>query len=96
MTTCPRCRAAADETDCYCRRCGRALRPYMGFWYEHGGILLLTLIAGPFSLVTVWLSRAISLRAKWLWTVGIGLFSAYLFYSFYNAYRLFANLLLSL
>ena len=53
----------------------------MGFWYDHGGILLLTLIAGPFSLICVWLSRKLSPLAKWAWTAGILLVSVYLIYS---------------
>ncbi len=61
---CPRCRFEADEADCYCRHCGKALQPHMGFWYDHGGVLLLTLIVGPFSLITLWLSRKLSLSAK--------------------------------
>lgn len=86
---CPRCRFEADEADCYCRHCGKALQPHMGFWYDHGGVLLLTLIVGPFSLITLWLSRKLSLSAKLAWTAGIGLFSAYLAWSLYRSVLLF-------
>lgn len=85
---CPRCRAKADQADCYCRHCGRALRPRTGFWYGNAGILLLTLIVGPFSLISVWLSRTLSLRAKTLWTVCIALFSAYFLFAAYRSYLL--------
>lgn len=88
MPNCPRCHFTADEADCYCRHCGRPLRPQMGFWYNHGGILLLTCLVGPFSLITVWLSRKISLRAKWLWTTGILLFSVYCVVAVYHSVRL--------
>ncbi|WP_178338005.1 zinc ribbon domain-containing protein [Candidatus Avelusimicrobium facis] len=86
---CPRCRFEADEADCYCRHCGKPLRPYMGFWYDHGGVLLLTLIVGPFSLIPLWLSRKLSVSAKLAWTVGIGVVSAYLAWSLYRSVLLF-------
>jgi len=85
---CPSCRQAVDETDFYCRHCGHTLRPRMGFWYSHGGILLLTLLAGPFALPCVWLSRRISTTAKWLWTLGIALMTYYLVYSIYQTIQL--------
>ncbi len=81
MLTCRRCHQPVEETDCYCRHCGKTLQPRMGFWYDHGGILLLTLIVGPFSLPCVWLSRKISVGAKWGWTAGILLLSFYIVYS---------------
>lgn len=93
MFTCPRCRQPIAETDCYCRHCGKTLKPRLGFWYDHGGILLLTLIAGPFSLISVWLSRKISLLAKWAWTAGITLFSIYVVYSLYKTALLFKEML---
>ena len=84
MTVCPRCHTPTEETDCYCRHCGKTLQPRMGFWYGHGGILLLTLIVGPFSLICVWLSHRISLLTKWLWTIGLAFLSVYLCYSLYK------------
>ena len=93
MISCPRCRRPIDETDAYCRHCGRALRPRMGFWYDHGGILLLTLIVGPFSLITVWLSRKLSPAAKWGWTGAIVLFSAYFMYTLYRFFLLIEDTL---
>jgi len=93
MNSCPRCHRQIDPTDCYCRYCGKTLQPRMGFWYDHGGIVLLTLIVGPFSLICVWLSRKISLLAKWLWTAGISLFSFYLFYSLYKTWLLLKEVL---
>ena len=88
MPLCPRCRQSIDPCDCYCRHCGRALLPRMGFWYDHGGILLMTLIVGPFSLITLWLSHKLSLTAKWWWTAGIVLFSVYIGYSLYRSFLL--------
>ena len=91
---CPSCRQPVEETDCYCRHCGRTLQPRMGFWYSHGGILLLTLIAGPFSLICVWMSRKISLTAKWLWTIGVTVCSVYLCYSVYKTFLMLQQLIL--
>ena len=93
MTTCKRCHHPIDETDCYCRHCGKTLKPRMGFWYDHGGILLLTLCVGPFSLICVWLSHKISVLAKWLWTAGITFFSFYRVYSLYKTALLFKEML---
>ncbi len=88
MTTCPRCRQTIEETDCYCRYCGKPLLPGTGFWYDYSGIALLTLIAGPFSLITVWLSHKLSLRAKWCLTAAILLFSGYVIYTLYRSFLL--------
>jgi len=96
MNTCPRCRQTVDGSDCYCRHCGKTLKPRMGFWYNHGGILLMTLFVGPFSLICVWLSRKISLLAKWLWTIGIVLFSIYVVYSLYQTALLLKEMLFAM
>ena len=85
MNTCSRCRTAIDPQDCYCRHCGKPLQPRMGFWYDHGGVFLLTLLAGPFSLITLWMSRKLTLKSKCLWTAGIALVSAYLVYALYQS-----------
>ena len=96
MSICPRCHTSIEEIDCYCRHCGKALRPRMGFWYSHSGVLLLTLIVGPFSLICVWLSRKMSLLAKWLWTAGIILFSIYLVLSLYRVALLLKEMLFTI
>lgn len=93
MSLCPRCHGAIDETDCYCRHCGRPLQPRRGFWFSHWGLLLQVLCIGPFTLVCVWLSRRISWAAKWAWTAGIVLFSVYLIYGIYKAVLLLLTLL---
>ena len=93
MPNCPRCKEKVDLMDCYCRYCGRALQPRMGFWYSHSGILLQALCIGPFALICVWLSRRISPLAKWLWTLSIVLCSAYIVYGIYQAILLFLSVL---
>lgn len=94
MLTCPRCHTQISLGDCYCSHCGKTLQPRMGFWYTHGGILLLSLLAGPFALICVWLSRKISLTAKLLWTAGIAVASFYLCYGAYKAFLLLQQILL--
>ena len=93
---CPRCKHPVQEADCYCSHCGKTLKPRMGFWYDHGGILLLTLCVGPFALICVWLSRKISPLAKWLWTIGIICVSVYLVYSLYKTAVLLKEMLSAL
>ena len=95
MLTCPRCQTPISITDCYCSHCGKTLQPRMGFWYSHGGIFLLTLLAGPFSLICVWMSRKISLTAKWLWTLIILLGSAYLCYAVVKTFVMLQQVLLT-
>ena len=86
---CKRCQQPVEELDCYCRHCGKALRPFMGFWYDHGGIFLCTLIAGPVALLPLWLSRKLGSGAKLLWTLGILALSAYILYALHQAFLLF-------
>lgn len=95
MLTCPRCHTQIGIMDCYCSHCGKTLKPRMGFWYSHGGIFLLSLLVGPFSLICVWLSRKISVTAKLFWTLGIVIFSVWLAYSVYKAVLLAKEILSS-
>lgn len=90
---CPSCRQPVDETDCFCRYCGHTLQPRMGFWYSHGGILLMTLLAGPFALPFVWLSHKISRNSKWFWTAIILVVTWYLCYSMYQLYHTLTSVL---
>ena len=50
---CPKCYSLCDETDNFCRRCGKSLKPGTGFLYSHSGIILLAVILGPFALPAV-------------------------------------------
>ena len=95
MLTCPRCHTPIGVTDCYCSHCGKTLQPRMGFWYGHGGILLLTLLAGPFSLICVWMSHKISLTAKWLWTLFITAATVYLCYCTFKTFVMLQQVLLT-
>lgn len=81
---CPRCHAQLDETDNFCRRCGKSLRAGTGFFYTHSGIILLTLAVGPLALITLWLSKLISTPAKWVYTALITAFTVYGVIAFYR------------
>ena len=86
MNTCPRCYNPVDETDNYCRFCGRSLKPGTGFLHSHSGIILLALVLGPFALPAVWTSKIISAAAKWIYTVLLLAMGVYLAFAFYHAY----------
>ena len=86
MNTCPRCHNPIEETDNYCRFCGRSLKPGTGFLHSHSGIILLALVLGPFALPAVWTSKIISSAAKWIYTVLLLAMGVYLAFAFYHAY----------
>ncbi len=88
MKECPRCHCPVDETDNYCRACGRSLRPGTGFLFTHSGIILLAVVLGPFALPVVWMSKLISTPAKWIYTALLALLTVYLIHAFYQAYLL--------
>ena len=69
LHTCRHCQSVIDETDNYCRQCGRSLKPGYNFWFSHTGIILLALVAGPFALPFVWMSKVIGPAAKWIYSV---------------------------
>ena len=85
---CPKCRRPVDETDNYCRACGRSLQPGTGFLYSHSGIILLALVLGPLALPMVWTSKIIGTAAKWIYTVVLLAMGVYLAVAFYQAYLL--------
>ena len=85
---CPKCYSLCDETDNFCRRCGKSLKPGTGFLYSHSGIILLAVILGPFALPAVWGSKLISTAAKWIYTVVLLLIAVYLAVACWHAYLL--------
>ena len=84
---CPRCRQLIDEADCYCRHCGRSLRPGQSFLYSHTGIILLSLVLGPLALPFVWLSKRINLTAKIIYTGVLTLLGIYICVACYHIYQ---------
>lgn len=97
MTACPRCRQTVDETDFYCRHCGRSLQPGRGFLFTHAGIIIMALILGPFALPLVWMSKAISPWAKWIYTIlllAVGVYFVVVCYHLYLSIQDAASMML--
>ncbi|MBP5616368.1 MAG: zinc ribbon domain-containing protein [Elusimicrobiaceae bacterium] len=88
---CTRCHGQIDETDNYCRSCGKSLKPGRGFLFTHTGIILMACILGPFALPFVWMSKAISPLAKIIYTAVLLLIGFYLLVSLYKAFSLINN-----
>ena len=93
---CPKCYQPCDETDNFCRRCGKSLKPGSGFFCSHTGIILLTLVLGPFALPAVWSSKIIGLTAKWVYTVILVLIGLYLIHVCVAMFQLVQDLSQSL
>ncbi len=85
--TCPRCHLLIDQTDCFCRHCGRNLKPGKGFLFSHTGIILMSLILGPLALPFAWLSKRISLTSKIIYTVVLTLLGICIGLACYHIYQ---------
>jgi len=66
---CTRCQVKIRATDNYCYNCGKTLKRGYGFLYTHIGIILMSLILGPFALPFVWLSKKIHPFFKIIYTL---------------------------
>lgn len=88
MNNCPRCKNRIDETDHYCRHCGKSLQPGRGFLFSHTGIILMALVLGPFALPFVWFSKLIGPAAKWIYTGILAAAGVYLIFLLYHSYML--------
>jgi len=85
---CCYCRAPVSDEDRFCRRCGKNL---IGFpwYYQHWGIILLTLLAlGPLSLPLVWRSPVLSRTSKWVYTAAIAVLTWVFVLTLYRGYVL--------
>ena len=85
---CPRCHAEIRETDNYCHACGKSLKPGRGFLFTHPGIIVMALVLGPLALPFVWLSKAISVTAKLIYTVVLLALGIYMGYALWQAVTL--------
>ena len=83
---CRNCQTPIEETDNYCRHCGRSLKQGYSFLFTHTGIIVLALLAGPFALPCVWMSKVIGPIAKWIYSIVLLLIG---FYFVVLCYRLF-------
>ena len=85
---CSRCHAQIRETDNYCHACGKSLKPGRGFLFTHSGIIVMALVLSPFALPFVWMSKAISLSAKLIYTAVLLILGVYLVYALMQAVSL--------
>lgn len=90
--TCIRCQQKLDPTDKFCRNCGAGVQTGVGFFYSHTGIILLSLLLGPFALPAVWISKTISKTAKWIYTAVLTIIGLYLIKACYHIFLLTMDL----
>jgi len=74
---CWACGAMIAGEDRYCRYCGRGQGGYVTWQYKHWGVIAITLLAGPLSLVFLWRSPVISRNAKLAYTAAVSLLTLY-------------------
>ena len=85
---CWNCKGAIDASDSFCRHCGKGQGKNVPWYYDHAGIIILTVAAlGPFSLNFVWKSPVLSRTAKWAYTAGILAFTWYAGTKLYAAWQ---------
>jgi len=65
---CWSCKGKIEKLDNYCRHCGKGQGDHAGWYYKHWGIILSSLMIGPFALIYVWRSPLISKTAKIIYT----------------------------
>lgn len=88
LLTCKSCHVRVEETDNFCRHCGRSLKQGYSFIYSHTGLIVLAFVLGPFALPCVWLSHRISLIAKLIYTVIFALIGYYFVVACYRIFQL--------
>ena len=66
-----------DGEDRYCRHCGRGQGGYVTWQYKHWGVIAISLLAGPLSLLFLWRSPVISRNAKLAYTAAVSLLTLY-------------------
>lgn len=72
------CSAGIEGSDRYCRRCGLGQGDYIAWYYQPWGIALATLLAlGPLGIALVWRTPRLGRNARWAWTAGILVLTAY-------------------
>ena len=86
--TCKHCHVAVQETDNYCRQCGRSLKTGYGFLYSHSGVILLALVLGPLALPWVWLSKRMGTAAKIIYSLVLAVLGYYFVVACYRIFQL--------
>ena len=86
-----------DAKDAYCPRCGQGQGDSLAWYYQPLWIGILTVLAlGPFSLILVWRTPALSRNGRLAWTAGIALFSLYVAARLWRLYTMLQQSLLGL
>ena len=78
MKKCPKCAKTSDDTDNYCRFCGRRLTGSVPFYHKPAGIWLMFLFIGPFALWFVFRSTVLSKREKFIYAIIMSAVSVWL------------------
>ncbi|MDR0953082.1 MAG: zinc ribbon domain-containing protein [Elusimicrobiota bacterium] len=92
MIPCWYCKTPIDQTDNYCRYCGKGQGKRIPFYYRHWGVWFLFLFIGPFNLWFIYRSPLISKRWKLIDTALILFVSAWFFWLFYRAVSNITNM----
>lgn len=83
---CWRCDFAIETADSYCRRCGEGQGARLAWYYRPVWIVLLALTAlGPFAIVLIMRTPRLSPSAKWLASLALVAFFAYLGWEMWTA-----------
>ena len=67
-TACWGCGASVPRENNYCGKCGKGQGRFVHWYYRHVGAILISLVAGPFSLYFIWRSPVLPQGAKWGYT----------------------------
>lgn len=82
---CPACQEPIRAEFRFCPRCGRRQQPGDAWYYDPVWILVLALFAiGPFALILVWGSRRMNRLVKAVFSLGILVYSWFIFYYTYR------------
>ncbi len=83
---CWHCDRALDPADRYCRGCGEGQGGSLAWYYRPLWIVVLALVAlGPFAVVLVMRTPRLRPAAKWLLSLGLLAFFAYLGWELWKA-----------
>lgn len=80
---CWKCGLEIGDFDNYCRYCGKGQGKNVSWYYKLWGIWLSFFCIGPFNLIFLWLSPAISKKSKIVHTVIFSVLTVWFMWRFY-------------
>lgn len=89
---CYNCKKEIDDTDNYCRFCGKGQGSHVSWYYKLWGVWILLFIIGPFCLWFLYKSSAISKKAKIINAILILIISFLFCYQFYIGVKRISDL----